>query len=212
VVDVNDMIVLAQYIGKDLDDPTLVAHWGLDETEGTTAYDSAGENDAAVMGDAAWLPADGIVNGALLLDGVDDSIATEYVHDPAEGPLSLFAWIKGGAPGQVLVSQVFGANWLLIDSSSGNLMTDLRESGRSGRALLSETLITDGNWHRVGLVWDGANRILYVDDVVAAADTQSELAGSNGGLNIGCGKNLEPGSFWSGVIDDVRVYNRAVKP
>jgi hypothetical protein len=78
--------------------------------------------------------------------------------------------------------------------------------------LLSETVITDGNWHRVGLVWDGTNRILYVDDVAVAADTQSELVGSNGGLNIGCGKNLEPGSFWSGLIDDVRIYNRTVKP
>jgi hypothetical protein len=55
-------------------------------------------------------------------------------------------------------------------------------------------------------------RILYVDDVVAAVDTQTELGGSNVGLNIGCGKNLEPGSFWSGLVDNVIVYNRAVKP
>jgi hypothetical protein len=41
-------------------------------------------------------------------------------------------------------------------------MTDLKESGRSGKALLSETMITDGNWHRVGLVWDGIYRVLYV--------------------------------------------------
>jgi hypothetical protein len=32
------------------------------------------------------------------------------------------------------------------------------------------------------------------------------------GLNIGCGTNLTPGSFWSGLIDDVRIYNRVIKP
>jgi hypothetical protein len=38
------------------------------------------------------------------------------------------------------------------------------------------------------------------------------LAASAGGLYIGAGMNLAPGSFWSGLIDDVRVYNRAVQP
>ena len=193
-------------------DPTLMAHWALDETEGSTAMDSAGENHAQVIGDATWLPNEGMIDGALLLDGVDDCVATGYVRDPSEGSLSILAWVKGGSPGQVVVSQILGANWLMADSFTGHLMTDLRESGRSGKALLSDIVITDGNWHRVGLAWDGINRILYVDDVMVATDTPSELVGSNGGLNIGCDKNQTPDSFWSGMIDDVRVYNRAVKP
>ena len=45
-----------------------------------------------------------------------------------------------------------------------------------------------------------------------AKDTQSEFAGSVGGLYIGAGNNLEPGSFWSGLIDDVRIYDRAITP
>jgi hypothetical protein len=32
------------------------------------------------------------------------------------------------------------------------------------------------------------------------------------GLHIGTGQGMEPGAFWSGLIDDVRVYNRAVRP
>ena len=32
------------------------------------------------------------------------------------------------------------------------------------------------------------------------------------GLHIGAGMAMEPGSFWSGLIDDVRIYNRAVNP
>ncbi|MCJ7674120.1 MAG: LamG domain-containing protein, partial [Sedimentisphaerales bacterium] len=38
------------------------------------------------------------------------------------------------------------------------------------------------------------------------------VAGSDVGLSIGAGKNLEAGSFWSGLIDDVKIYDRAVTP
>lgn len=78
--------------------------------------------------------------------------------------------------------------------------------------LVSEFLITDGTWHRIGLVWDGSERIIYADDVEVARDVQPGLAGSTGGLRIGAGKDLESVSFWSGLIDDVRIYNRALIP
>ena len=35
---------------------------------------------------------------------------------------------------------------------------------------------------------------------------------TDNGLYIGTGKAMEPGSFFSGLIDDVRIYNRAVRP
>ena len=35
---------------------------------------------------------------------------------------------------------------------------------------------------------------------------------SNGGLHLGAGENLEPGSFFSGLIDEVRNYNMALGP
>ncbi len=139
-------------------------------------------------------------------------MATEFIRDPAEGPLSIFAWVKGGGPGQVIVSQANGANWLMADASQGLLMTELKSAGRISHALCSQSVITDGAWHRVGLVWDGSNRILCVDNVEVARDTQSSLAGTYAGLYIGASSQLDPDSFFSGLIDDVRIYNRAVNP
>ena len=66
--------------------------------------------------------------------------------------------------------------------------------------------------HRVGLVCDGSSRILYVDDVEEAIDTQSNVGSLEDGLYIGAGRRLEPDSFWSGLIDDVRIYDRAIMP
>jgi len=91
-------------------------------------------------------------------------------------------------------------------------MTELSRTGQTGGGLSSQIVITDGNWHRIAFTWDGANRRLYVDSVLVAEDAQESLAASSGNLILGASKNMAPGSFWSGLIDDVRIYNRAVMP
>jgi L-ascorbate metabolism protein UlaG (beta-lactamase superfamily) len=193
-------------------DFSVAAYWKLDETQGAVADDSAGSFDGTLAGGPLWLPTGGRVGGAIQLDGVDDCIKTPFVLNPAEGTFSLFAWVKGGGPGQAILSQAGGANWLMADSTTGALLTQLRQSGRSSKDLVSALAVTDGQWHRVGLTWDGANRILYVDDVEVARDSQGALIGSAGGLYIGAGSTLAPGTFWSGLIDDVRLYSRVIKP
>jgi hypothetical protein len=209
IVDIQDLVVLTEYIEPI--DRTLVAHWAFDEIEGMFAADSAGDNDAFVVGGASWQRGSGQVDGALQLDGVDGCAIVSPVLNPADGPFSIFAWVKDGAPGQVVVSQQAMAN-LLASDAEGNLMTELKGTGRSAGFLFSETVITDGQWHRIGLVWDGSHRKLYVDGVVVADDIQPGLQGSQMGLYIGTGKAMEPGTYFSGLIDDIRVYNRAVSP
>ena len=73
-------------------------------------------------------------------------------------------------------------------------------------------MITDGTWHRIGFTWDGSTRSLYVDGTLVAMDEHDSLAGSDEGLYIGCGADQLPESFFSGLIDDVRIYSRAVRP
>jgi len=217
IVDVQDLIVLAEHLFEEIHPPELVAYWKLDETEGDIAYDSAygtaGENNAVVFGDAVWQPDGGQVDGALAFDGIDDYLSTPLMLDTKDAVFSVFAWIKGGAPGQVIISQTQGGvNWLLADPAEGKLMTELQGAARGAAALMSNFVITDGPWHRIGLTWDGSNRILYADDLEVAKDTQAQFSGSAEGLYIGAGSNLDAGSFFSGLIDDVRIYDRAIVP
>jgi len=79
----------------------------------------------------------------------------------------------------------------------------------SDMPLDSDMVITDGEWHEVGLEWDGEHRQLLVDGNQAAVDEIPLPAMScTGYLNIGTGRDMEPSSFWSGMIDDVRVYEK----
>jgi acyl-CoA thioesterase-1 len=211
-IDVQDLIVLSEYL---FTYPGAVAYWKLDEETGQTARNSVNGNDDLVMGDPIWQPVGGMVDGALKFDGIDDYVITDSVLNPADGEFSVLAWIKGGAPGQIILSQADGTNWLSADPSEGKLMTNLSRppGGRTPPpSLVSEFVITDGKWHRIGFVWDGSHRKLYVDGVVVAEDVQNELAGSDQGLYIGCGKSRESVSFFSGLIDDIRIYRRAMNP
>ena len=191
----------------------LVAHWKFDETEGAIAHDSVGGNDGTAHGEPIWRPAGGKVGGALELDGIGDYVSAGPVLNPANGPFSVFAWIKGGAPGQNVISQADAAGqiWLGTAPQSGALMTGLvpPPAGRTiTQPLVSEFAITDGAWHHVGFTWDGSLRRLHVDGQEVAADAGAvpPLKSSGGGLNIGVGTDLDQGTFWAGLIDDVRVY------
>jgi len=219
IVDKQDLDLFMEYWQEEIPNPEiapyLIAHWKLDETEGSAAKNSVGDKDGILFGEPIWQPSAGMVDGALQFDGIDDYVDTELVLNPADGEFSVFAWIKDGAPGQALLSQRGAASWLCADSGEGCLMTELKGSGRStGGPLLSLAIITDGTWHRIGLVWDGSYRYLYIDGVEVAKDATplSSLESADGSLYIGAGRDLDPATFFSGLIDDVRIYNRAVKP
>jgi len=210
-VDVHDLIVLAGHLFENVDDPTLVAHWALDEAGGMTAHENVSGHDDWVMGNPVWQPTGGMTEGALEFDGVDDCLITVSSVNPAEGPFSILTWIKGGAPGQAIIAQQAVAAWFALDAE-GKLTTELKGLGRNGGPLSSEAVITDGQWHRIGLVWDGSQRMLYLDGIVVAADTTDDMEASDRGLYIGAGKDYPSGSYFTGLIDDVRIYNRTVKP
>jgi hypothetical protein len=91
-------------------------------------------------------------------------------------------------------------------------MTELQNGGRLTKVLYSDAILTDGAWHRIAFTWDGSHRRLYTDDLLVAEDTDVALAACSGGLNIGCGSTAALDSFFTGLIDDVRIYNRAVRP
>jgi len=191
---------------------SLASYWPLDASEGDAAEDVIGSADGVLQGNPLWRPRGGVFGGALEFGGRSDYVEIPFVVNPSQGPFSVFAWAAGGVGGEALLSQAGQVNWLAADASTGALGTELRGAGRNGKPLSSQAAITDGDWHRIGLVWDGADRILYVDDVEVGRDAQAGLGGSNDGLYFGAGADLAPDSFWSGRIDDVRIYLRAIAP
>jgi hypothetical protein len=191
----------------------------LDETEGAAAQDTVGGYTGSLHGDPLWQPALGQKSGALQFDGVDDYFSTDFILNPSEGSFSVLVWIRGDTPGQVIVSQFDdaggGKTWLGMEQSQGGLVSRLAPpaSGRSvPEPLSSGAVITDGQWHHVAFVWDSSYRSLYADGVEVAKDTAAlgSLESATGGLHVGAAEDLNDDSFFSGLIDDLRIYDVAL--
>jgi hypothetical protein len=209
IVDFQDLKALSEYLEPGFG---RIAHWKLDETEGMAAYDSVGSYHADVLGDAIWQPDAGVTAGALAFDGVDDCLAPVLVLNPTEGPFRILTWIKGGAPGQVIASQSpddmsTGYAYLATDPIDGALITEMI---LPQMPLKSEVVITDDQWHEVGVEWDGHYRHLSVDGVEVAVDeVKIPALDHTGWLDIGKGKDGQTGTYWSGLMDEIRIYKKA---
>jgi hypothetical protein len=223
VVDAADLDVLMDHWNQEasIAPVELVAHWAFDETEGMKAYDSAGVCDANLMGDPIWQPEGGMVGGAIELDGIGDYVSAPFVLPRPDTAFSAFAWVKGGERNHVIISEsgAYGYFLLQADFIAGNLMTSFMAG--FGNHLFSETPIIDGQWHHVGIVWNGypSNRILYVDGIEVARDTVLECWGTGGsiggrGIYIGASWGLDTHRdyYWNGLIDDVRIYEGTLSP
>jgi hypothetical protein len=73
----------------------------------------------------------------------------------------------------------------------------------------STTVVTDGNWHHVAVTYDGINAIIYIDGVVEnSSEATADINNSN--YNVAIGENLEAtGRYYSGNLEDVRIWNVA---
>jgi len=176
VVDEADLEVLMSYWQQEFFPFELIGYWKLDEEEGDITYNSIDENHGILSGDPTWQPDSGQVTGALEFDGINDYVEIDFVLNPAEGTFSVFAWIKGGAPGQVIISQSDGTGiggiWLGTEPLDGKLMTGLIPCplGRfTPQPLGSQTIITDDQWHHIGFVWDDYNKALSADEILVLA-------------------------------------------
>jgi hypothetical protein len=62
-------------------------------------------------------------------------------------------------------------------------------------------------------MWDGWLRHLYVDGAEVAKDTDIlDPVSANGDLLFGVGKHLDAASFFSGLIDDILIYEGKYSP
>ncbi|MBN2377976.1 MAG: hypothetical protein JXD22_16380, partial [Sedimentisphaerales bacterium] len=77
-------------------DPSLIAHWKLDEVAGSIAHDSTEfHNDGTLINDPSFLPTGGRIDGAIQLNGLDQYI--DLGSTPAlkpSLPVTIALWIK----------------------------------------------------------------------------------------------------------------------
>jgi hypothetical protein len=200
-----------------VDDP--LTHWKFDEGSGTIAYDSADSNDGVLVNGPAWTV--GRVDGALSFDGVDDYVncGNSWVLNPLDS-ISITAWIYPNVltadNHQAIVMRELGpyqnyAFWVSSREGTGDNLEFNVGTGSDNIHYIARGAISAGKWQHVAVAMGDGQVSLYVDGVEKLnVDSNSAMWQGDAPFVIG-GRIRDGYSDWfNGLIDDVRVYDRAL--
>lgn len=193
-------------------DPVLSL--SFDEGTGPIARDgSVFHNDGTITG-ASWTN-DGRFGKALSFDGSDDQVVvTDAKSLDLDGDLTVSAWVKPASLRSymtVLIKERPTASDYAYALYATNGGTQYRPNAWvEATGLYAPNPIATGAWQHLAMVYDSGKFTIYVNGVESG--TQTGVApplDSAGNLRIG-GNTIWNNEFFHGLIDEVRVYNRAV--
>ena len=190
-----------------------VAAYSFDEGGGTSVADASGSGNGGSIGSAAWSTA-GKYGNALSFNG---SSARVTVPDSSSLRLStgmtLEAWVFPTTVNAAWRDVIYKGNddyYLEATSSNGRPVGGGTFGGNNGEAYGTANLAAN-TWTHVAVTYDGTTLRFFVNGTQVSSNARSgTIATSSGALSIG-GDALY-GQYFSGRIDDVRIYNRALTP
>ncbi|MBW8042153.1 MAG: hypothetical protein FVQ85_19435 [Planctomycetes bacterium] len=206
----------------------LVSHWALDESSGTTAYDSVNSINGTLYGDSTWIT-NGRFGGALELDGDYDYI--EVPHNSSLAPaasdeqFTLSCWAKRDNPmrpydgGVGMCQELFSsfgnrtAYEIQFQYWAGEVRTQARIEGLT---IIYPVENPDTDWHMWSLTVDKVpdeKFALHMDGIeVVSGIYQSNIYYQSWPLYIGGSPDDSPDGpiDLDGSIDDVMFFDEVL--
>ena len=205
-------------------DEGLVAEWHFDEGSGNVLEDSSGNGNDGVIRGASWV--DGKVGQALSFDGMDDYV--EILHPFSllnTGKVTIEAWTKpissttinGKTVIQIGAECTPSGALLQVPSGYGDILFCTVVPNYGYLSVYSAFPGCDQWLHIVG-TYDGCYLKIYVDGrLKSKVNCTGSMTTPTSGTNIGAIKcdskyhtYCNGAYFFNGLIDEVRVYNRAL--
>ncbi|MFI9168611.1 exo-alpha-sialidase [Streptomyces lincolnensis] len=184
----------------------------------TIADLAPGAEGAFVLGGAA--PTAGVSGGALSFDGADDAVRLPHRERLPLGAkdFTVSLWFRrtaaAGEQPLLWMGGVGGQPQVSLRAEGGGVQG--RIVVRDGAAAMHTASVSatggydDGRWHRVVLRRGGGRLTLFVD---GAATGTADVPGSvsrNAPFGVHVGQRMDGRAFFTGVIDEVRAWDRAL--
>jgi hypothetical protein len=205
--------------------PDPVAEWSFDETSGSVVHDSSIYDNNGVAVGTMIVP--GRFGNARQFNGNGDYV---YVPDPINGAFdsgqnqsfTVDLWFKTTSDSlQDIIrkgSAPIAGFFIQTDNGKVNagLGADVNSPPPDSIITIESTLrFNDGKWHEVRFIRDRQRQKLYllVDGVQAAppiAEAFPELVANTQILTIGRWENQTYPLYFSGTIDEIKIWNEAV--
>lgn len=206
--------------------PGLVGYWRMESETGGDTPDSSGAGNAGTV--------DGATAGTGLR-GKGYAFATDDSINVGNGAslqittaITVAAWVNGAAQSGKAVASKFDSGiaqraWSLSvgTASASKLLIFLSDDGSwdvgHRKRYESSIVAFDNSWHHVAFTFDGSTLELYVDGVQDGSTNKVEddaiAAIHNSTVAMMVGSLLVSGNeanFFTGSIDEVMVFNRAL--
>ena len=184
----------------------LLAEWSFDEGKGAVARDGSGNGHDAALSGASWVKqGEGF---AVSLDGQDDYIdCTQAKPLEIAGPVSIEAWIKPTrkAKGE---AHLMGEGMGTFTLTYYNTELCFFYIGEGGNNLKEH--LTLNQWQHVVATFDGDRMGMWINGrQVGGAKSKVKNFASGGIFVIGT-KGRPDLPHFKGLVDNVRVYDRAL--
>lgn len=190
----------------------------FDETSGAAAADASGTgNNAALSGGAAFATG-GRYGGAVNFNG-SSAVATVADADSLDftGPHTLEAWVRprSRSAWRTVIFKQLGPDWqsyvlyAAAEPYGGSGAGGEPVGFAGGDGVRGPAALPLNTWSHLAATYDGAVQKLYVNGtLVASAPRTGGVDTGFGALTIG--RNAVWGEAFDGLVDDVRLYARAL--
>lgn len=191
-----------------LADKGLVAHWKMDGdlADATSNLMHAASRDVNFSDD-------GHLDGAASLDGGYIQLPYQIGNMPEMTLMCYVKWNGGSAWQRIFDFGNGEGEYLFLTPSdgSGHVRFEIKHSGVT-QSLTSSAPLTKGEWVHVALTTRQGQTCLYLDGAKAAESTSITLCPSDikGVCNYLGRSQFAVDPMFSGMLDDVRVYNAAL--
>jgi formylglycine-generating enzyme required for sulfatase activity len=191
----------------------LQAYWNAEN--GATDVTGNG-HDGTFQGNAATV-ASGPFGNAFSFDGSGDYIAIGDELDMATSDFTLAAWINGDPTmndwGRIFDKGYASGYAFGKRSNTTNIAFEYLASGSQGNAFGTTSSLIDNTWHHVALIKSGTTVAIYADGAVENSETVSGgIQNTANPLLIGFNPGEGIMGYWKGLLDELRIYDRALTP
>jgi hypothetical protein len=190
----------------------LVAAFGFNEGAGVQTTDASGQGNTGTISSATWTAA-GKFGSALSFNGTNAwvTVADAASLDLTNG-MTLEAWVNPSAATgwrTVMLKEDINSMAYAFYSANNASRPAAFVHTNTDIALNGTAAVPLNVWTHVALTFDGATMRMFVNGVqVGTRALAGAAAVSAGALRIG--GNAVWGEYFKGLIDEVRVYNRAL--